>query len=198
MACHFVTMTSHFLSKAIHSNELDSYFLIMEPHSKKMGTQFLSIATHFLKLTTHRKKMTRPLLSIASPFVIRRASYQNRAGPLVPMKPYFENRNVSQKILDCKKYLVSLPLFSIASRNISGLHKKTCANAANAKRVQAASPNPFLFHPVYRADALKRPHGPNAAGAGVGAEAAGDALAIIGDVAVGHAVRSLLRRHLFA
>lgn len=78
--------------------------------------------------------------------------------------------------------MARIPLLLIASRNIFGLHEKTCAGAANAKRVQAASPNPFLFHPVYRADALKWPHGPDAAGAGVGAEAAGDALAVVGDI----------------
>lgn len=142
-----------------------------------MGTHFLSIAAHLLKLIVHRKKMTRQFLPMASPFVAMRPSYQNWAGQFYPAR---------------------LPLLLVPSRNISGPHKKTCENAANAKRVQTASPNPFLFHPVYQSAMLKRSHRPNAAGAGVGAEAAGYALAVIGDIAVGHAVRSLLSRQFLA
>jgi hypothetical protein len=67
----------------------------MKPHSKKMDTQLFSMSAHSLKLTAHRKKMTAQFLSMTTQFVPMRLSYQNRAGPPVPVKPDFNNENVS-------------------------------------------------------------------------------------------------------
>jgi hypothetical protein len=96
------------------------------------------MTAHCLKLTAHRKKMTTQFLSMTSQFVPMRHSYQKQADPLVPVKPDFANENFSHNALICQTYPASLPLLLIASRNISGLHKKTCAGATNAKRVQSA------------------------------------------------------------
>ena len=76
---------------------MDTQFFKLEPHSNKLETYFLPMSIHSLKLIAHRKKMEHQFLSMASPFVIRRASYQNRAGPLVPMELILKMRMFLRK-----------------------------------------------------------------------------------------------------
>jgi hypothetical protein len=103
----------------------------MEPYGKKMGTQFLSIATHFSKLTAHRKKMTRQFLSMTSPFVAMRPSYQKRAGQFVPLAGQL--------------YPARLPLLLIPSRNIPGRTKTLALTLQTQKGFRLAARTLFLF-----------------------------------------------------